>query len=125
LDPLHDLALIEQKINALEQAAPLANWQLPEEFATLRRLLEARMGRKGKREFVQVLRLMETFRIEDVSAAVRDGIGRGAVGFDAIKHLLAMPDRAAAPAPRSVDLSLSAARDGEDHVGARLQGAAS
>mgnify|MGYP003341624599 FL=1 len=46
------------------------------------------MGRKGKREFVQVLRLMETFRIEDVSAAVRDGIGRGAVGFDAIKHLL-------------------------------------
>jgi hypothetical protein len=46
------------------------------------------MGRKGKREFVQVLRLMETFRIEDVTAAVRDGIVRGAVGFDAIKHLL-------------------------------------
>ncbi len=87
-DPLHYLALIEQKINALDQAAPLADWQLPEEFATLRRLLEARMGRKGKREFVQVLRLMESFRIEDVSAAVRDGIGRGAVGFDAIKHLL-------------------------------------
>ena len=87
-DPLHYLALIEKKINALDQAAPLANWQLPEEFATLRRLLEARMGRKGKREFVQVLRLMETFRIEDVTAAVRDGIVRGAVGFDAIKHLL-------------------------------------
>jgi hypothetical protein len=31
---------------------------------------------------------METFRIEDVTAAVRDGIDRGAVGFDAIKHLL-------------------------------------
>ena len=43
-DPLHYLALIEQKINALDQAAPLAGWQLPEEFATLRRLLEARMG---------------------------------------------------------------------------------
>lgn len=87
-DPLHYLALIEKKINALDQAAPLANWQLPEEFATLRRLLEARMGRKGKREFVQVLRLMETFRIEDVTAAVRYGIDRGAVGFDAIKHIL-------------------------------------
>ena len=87
-DPLHYLALIEQKINALDQAAPLANWQLPEEFATLRRLLEARMGKPGKREFVQVLRLMETFRIGDVAAAVRDGIDRGAVGFDAIKHLL-------------------------------------
>jgi hypothetical protein len=33
-DPLHYLALIEQKINALDQAAPLAGWQLPEEFAT-------------------------------------------------------------------------------------------
>ena len=33
-DPLH-LALIEKKLNALDQAAPLANWQLPEEFATV------------------------------------------------------------------------------------------
>jgi transposase len=87
-DPLHYLALIEQKINALDQAAPLAGWQLPEEFATLRRLLEARMGKPGKREFVQVLRLMEAFRIEEVAAAVRDAIARGAVGFDAIKHLV-------------------------------------
>jgi transposase len=87
-DPLHDLALIEQKINALDQAAPLAGWQLPEAFATLRRLLEARMGRQGKREFVQVLRLMEAFRIEDVTSAVRDALSRGAIGFDAIKHLV-------------------------------------
>jgi len=87
-DPLHYLALIEQKINALDQAAPLAGWTLPEEFLTLRRLLEARMGKPGKREFVQVLRLMEAFKIEDVTAAVGDAIERGAVGFDAIKHLV-------------------------------------
>jgi hypothetical protein len=87
-DPLHYLALIEQKINALDQAAPLAGWQLPEAFATLRRLLEARMGKQGKREYVQVLRLMEAFKIEDVTAAVRDAIARGAIGFDAIKHLV-------------------------------------
>jgi hypothetical protein len=87
-NPLHYLALIEQKINALDQAAPLAGWQLPEEFATLRRLLEARMGKKGKREFVQVLRLMEVFKIDDVATAVRDAIARGAVGFDAVKHLV-------------------------------------
>ena len=87
-DPLHYLALIERKINALDQAAPVAGWQLPEEFATLRRLLEARMGKPGKREFVQVLRLMEAFRIEEVAAAVRDAIARGAIGFDAIKHLV-------------------------------------
>lgn len=87
-NPLHYLALIEQKTNALDQAAPLSGWKLPEEFATLRRLLEARMGKKGKREFVQVLRLMEAFKIDDVAAGVRDAIARGAVGFDAVKHLV-------------------------------------
>jgi len=87
-DPLHYLALIERKINALDQAAPLADWKLPEAFATLRRLLEARMGKKGKREFVQVLRLMEVFEVNDVAAAVGDAIARGAVGFDAVKHLV-------------------------------------
>ena len=56
-DPIHYLPLLEQKPGALDQAAPLQGWELPQEFATLRRLLEARMGRRGKREFVQVLRL--------------------------------------------------------------------
>ena len=87
-NPLHYLALIEQKTNALDQAAPLADWKLPDAFATLRRLLEARMGKKGKREFVQVLRLMEVFKIEDVAAGVGDAIARGAIGFDAVKHLV-------------------------------------
>ena len=87
-DPLHYLALLEHKINALDQAAPLAGWQLPEAFATLRRLLEARMGKQGKREFVQVLRLMEVFRVDDVAAGVRDAIDRGVIGFDAVKHLV-------------------------------------
>lgn len=32
-NPLHYLALLEQKSNALDQAAPLEGWQLPEEFA--------------------------------------------------------------------------------------------
>ena len=46
------------------------------------------MDKLGKREFVQVLRLMEAFRIEDVTAAVGDAIARGAIGFDAVKHLV-------------------------------------
>ena len=87
-EPLHYLALIEQKINALDQAAPLAGWQLPEEFMTLRRLLEARMGKQGKREFVQVLRLMEVFSADEVAAAVRNAIARGAISFDAVKHFV-------------------------------------
>ncbi|MHC4108863.1 MAG: IS21 family transposase [Planctomycetota bacterium] len=87
-DPLHYLPLIEQKIGALDQAAPLQGWDLPEVFATLRRLMEARMGKPGKREYVQVLRLMETFRLADVEAAVCDALKLGAIGFDAVKHLV-------------------------------------
>src|SRR6202790_2229908 len=87
-DPLHYLALLEHKIGALDQAAPLVGWDLPEEFATLRRLIEPRMAKRGKREFVQVLRLLEVFRPEDVLAGIREAIARGAIGFDAVKHLV-------------------------------------
>jgi len=87
-DPLHYLALIEQKTNALDQAAPLAGWELPEVFLILRRLMEARIGKKGKREFVQVLRLLETFRIVDVEAGIQSALERGTIGFDAVKHLV-------------------------------------
>ena len=75
-----------QKIGALDQAAPLAGWDLPEAFITLRRLLEARMGKAGKREYVQVLRLLETFRLEEVEGAVGDALRLGAIGFDAVKR---------------------------------------
>jgi transposase len=87
-DPRHYLALLEQKTGALDQAAPLLGWALPEAFTTLRRLLEARLGKPGKREYVQVLRLLETFRLEDVDAAVREALRLGAIGYDAVKHLV-------------------------------------
>ena len=53
----------------------------------MRRLLESRMGQRGKREYAQVLRLMETFSQQEVAAAVRDAIRLGALSFDAVKHL--------------------------------------
>lgn len=87
-DPLHYLPLIEKKINALDQAAPLAGWELPPEFATLRRLMEARMLKAGRREFVQVLRLLEAFEVNDLHAAVKTALRMGAIGFDAVKHLV-------------------------------------
>ena len=87
-DPIHYLPLLERKPGALDQAAPLQAWNLPEEFGALRRLLEARMGRRGKREYVQVLRLLETLSQQEVHAAVRDAIRLGALSFDAVKHLV-------------------------------------
>ena len=87
-DPIHYLPLLEKKTGALDQAAPLAGWDLPEEYGKLRRLQESRMGRPGKREFVRVLRLLETFPADEVHAAVQDAVGRGATGYDVVKHLL-------------------------------------
>jgi hypothetical protein len=84
-DPLHYLALIEIKPNALDQAAALQGWNLPEVFQHLRHLLEARMGNRGKREFIQVLRLLEAMSLEVVTAAVSHAIHLGAIGFDAVK----------------------------------------
>ena len=87
-DPVHYLPLLEQKVGALDQAAPLAGWDLPEEFATLRRLMEARMIKAGRREYVQVLRLLETFEMGDLHVAVKNALRMGAIGFDDVKHLV-------------------------------------
>ena len=86
-DPIHYLPLLERKTGALNQAAPLQGWELHEEFGTLRRLLESRMGRRGKREFVQVLRLLETFSQQEVAATVKNALRPGALSFDAVRHL--------------------------------------
>jgi len=87
-EPRHYLALLEQKPGALDQAAPLQGWTLPEPLQHLRRLLEARMGNRGKREFIQVLRLMEVFSEMIVANAALDAIRLNAVGFDAVKQLV-------------------------------------
>jgi hypothetical protein len=42
--------LIEQKPGALDQAKALQGWDLPACFADMRRLMEARMKTKGRRE---------------------------------------------------------------------------
>ena len=87
-NPLHYLALLELKSKALDQAAPLDNWQLAECIHRLRRLMEARMGNAGRREFIQVLRLMEDFHQHQVEQAVAQALRLGAISFDAVKMLL-------------------------------------
>jgi hypothetical protein len=86
---LYYLGLIEQKINALDQAAPLAGWPLPEEFMTLRRLLEARWASRASASSCR-------FCDSAADGSVRSrrhrrrarAIARGAIGFDAVKHLI-------------------------------------
>jgi len=91
-DPLHYLDLLERKVGALDQAAPMQRWVLGEEFDRLRRLMEARLSQRnrraaGKREFVQVLQLFKVFPEPVVRSAVRDALALGAISADAVKHL--------------------------------------
>jgi len=87
-NPLHYLALLEQKTKALDQAAPLDDWRLADCVHRLRRLMEARMGTTGRREFIQVLRLMENFHQHQVERAVSEALRLSAISFDAVKMLL-------------------------------------
>jgi hypothetical protein len=59
-EPLHYLALPERKPGALDYARPLAGWSLPGAFAALRQRLEEADPKGGTRQFIRVLRLLES-----------------------------------------------------------------
>ena len=50
--------------------------------------MEARLAKRGRREYVQVLRLLETFSLAEVTGAVKHALALPAISFDAVKHLL-------------------------------------
>ena len=73
-DPLHlSAAAGAEGRCSRSSGTAFKGWDLPSEaFATLYRLLAARMGNPGKREYVQVLRLLETFsRCDDLHGAIQ------------------------------------------------------
>src|SRR5438105_1025423 len=82
------VSLIALNEQLLEGCRRRLGARLREEFAARRRLIDARSGKRARRQFVQVLRLLEVVRPEDVLAGVREAIARGAIGFDAVKHLV-------------------------------------
>jgi len=88
MDPVHYLALLERKPGALDDARALEGWDLPECFGVLRRRLEAECGPEGTREYIRVLRLMETHGLRALTRAVQKGLGRGALMRDAIAQYL-------------------------------------
>ena len=45
------------------------------------------MGNRGKREFIQILRLMKAAPQDVVAYAVTEGIRLGAIGLDAVKQI--------------------------------------
>jgi hypothetical protein len=79
---------LERKPGALDVARPLEGWDLPECFSVLRRRLESDLGSPGTREYIKVLRLMESASLKELTAAVEAALSIGATGADAIGLIL-------------------------------------
>ena len=88
-DPLHYLALLEQKTRRWTRRRRWWAGSCPKALPELRRLMEARLNKGGKREYVQVLRLLETFSLAGGRSGYRRCAATGHdLSFDAVKHLL-------------------------------------
>ena len=87
-DPVHYLALLERKPGAFDFARPLEDWDLPECFGILRRRMEAAIEKDGTREFIKVLRLLESYRLNELAAAVEKTLEIGAITPDAVRLIL-------------------------------------
>ena len=91
-DPLHYLPLLERKPGSLDHARPLADWDLPEEFAALRRRLEVQRP-DGTREYIRVVLLLRDYPLGQLAIAVRHALRWTAPTADAIKQLLIPAER--------------------------------
>ena len=89
-DPIHYLPLLEQKIGARSGRAAGRMGTGPDAFPTLRRLLEARMGNLPASENTSRSCgfWIDRFDLEALHGAVKDALRLGAIGYDAVKHLV-------------------------------------
>lgn len=87
-DPVHYLALLERKPGGFDHARPLAAWDLPDCFTTLRRRMETEPDGLGTREFIRTLRLLESCSLEQLTGAVHYALDIGIHDADSIRVIL-------------------------------------
>lgn len=85
---LHYLPLLEQKANALNQAAPFKAFPLPPVFGRFQKTLMSRDSTTANREYVKILRLLESHGIDDVERGLYLAFDQGIFSVEAIKHLI-------------------------------------
>ena len=51
-------------------------------------MLEARLPKHAVREYIQALRLLETFPLAEVTAAIEQALGLNTISSDAVRHLV-------------------------------------
>ena len=95
-EPRHYLPLLDRKPGALDHGRPLQALDLPECFALLRRRLESENGHKGTKDYITVLRLLETHTTRRVAAAIEKAMFIGAPSPDVVAMYL-YPDQLTEP----------------------------
>lgn len=101
-DPLHYLPLLERKPHCLAFGRPFAALDLPQCFEVLQHRMEWELD-QGRREYVQVLRLLERYSLAQLTVAVqkaltchvytKDGIEQFLVGCRPWRHTCFTLDR--------------------------------
>ena len=91
-EPRHYLSLLDRKPGSLDHARPFAHWDLGEDFAALRRRLEAQRD-DGTREYIRVLLLLRDYPLGRLVIAVGHALRWTAPTADAIKQLLIPSER--------------------------------
>jgi transposase len=90
-DPLHYLALLEQRPGAFEHATPLRQWRKkwPAAFEQLLRgLQQSKPEGQGIREFIAILKLHQTYSTDLVEQAVEAAVQIGAMSLDGVIYYL-------------------------------------
>jgi len=94
LDPLHYLVTLSRRPAALDHSNVYRDWKLPAVFGELRTRLEERHGlRRGVRQFVRVLELLQQYPIPPVAQAIEQL--RGPEGADADRIIRRVHESAA------------------------------
>ena len=84
-NPIHYLAIAEKRPNGLDFGAPFAEWQLPKEFDLLRRRLESKAGKQGKREYIRILRLFEHFSVDQLSRGIARALASNTTAYEGVR----------------------------------------
>lgn len=106
-DPLHYLALLEQRPGAFEHALPLRQWrkQWPESYERLLHgMQQAQPDGQGIREFIAMLKLHQSYPAPLVEQAVGLAVHAGLFSLDGVKYHL---QQQLQPLPSALPLDLS------------------
>jgi len=87
-NPLHYLSLLTRKSRAFHQAAPLKNWLLPSVFERVHQRLLHKDPDRGTRHYIEILRLLESYHVNELETALIQAVHLNCVDLSAIRHLL-------------------------------------